>query len=416
MKYSKIVWAWWIGAFLVVAWGVRPGMAQSDTQPAAEPQVSAPEIPDMGELSEEQAAILADALQRIQMLRDRQRGDQRRAAEAAAEMEREAARAHAEASQAQQADDEARKSFEEAIEERADRLAEAVEAWADKFGAEAEDWADSFAEDMEAWAEDYSADWEQWAEQHGEQWEKWADEFSSKWETWGDKLANSEVSKEEMKDMVRQNLKMIEQMPLSELYGQLSRSSEKFHDLPWDRLHEIEDIIQQSVRHSLESVEQMATDSGNSPEQQERVELLQKSLKQLNEGLSAKRAELEAAAGQIMEDLDQADLEAAKARAVEAQKRLAEVYEQAKASKSKAAEGLEKIHREMDAGKYQESLKKLQKLKQLARQEKDQAAQLRKEVAERVAIDHHEQELTKMRAEIDKLRAEIEALRAKRKE
>jgi hypothetical protein len=53
--------------------------------------------------------------------------------------------------------------------------------------------------------------------------------------------------------------------------------------------------------------------------------------------------------------------------------------------------------------------------REAVQQERSQVAKLRKEIAERVAIDHHERELALMRAQISALRAEIEALRAKQK-
>ncbi len=222
MKTFKIVTAWLLSISLTLWLGNASSVAQSpdDDAPAAD-AAGSQEVMDVNDLTEEEAAILADALQRIKMLRRRESHDPKRADSAKGEIQVE--RELDDARAAGEVADQMSESLQQALEQHGEQLTDAVEAWAEKFGEHAEDWAESFAEEMESWAEGYSEDWEQWAEQHGEKWEQWAEEFSGKWETWGQQFEDGQLSKEEMSDIVRENLEMIQQMPLNELYGQLSR-------------------------------------------------------------------------------------------------------------------------------------------------------------------------------------------------
>ncbi len=398
---------------------VAPALAQHSPVRSKSSDAPVAQQSPAGELTDEEAAILADAWERIQMLRERQQSESKR--EADREKANQVSRKSHSITKSDSAEDLDRahakpldRSIDEVMGQQAEQLGESIEAWADKFGADAEQWAEQFGQDMEQWADQFSGDWEQWADEHGAAWEQWAEKYGQKWEQWGEQFEDAKVNGEQLQGIIQQNLEMLKQMPIDDLSEQISKSSEQLKELPWERLREMEDLVRESIRDSLEGAEKSSNQSGKSPEQSARIRMLHDSLKQLHTGLDAKRAELDAAAAKMMSKLDQDKMKEAKANAekayAEAKRQLFTDEIDVQKLYERAAKDRERALGEAEKARLRALSKKLdQEHERLDQQERT----LRKEIAQRVAIDHHGQNLAELRAEIDALRAEIDALRAR---
>ena len=151
---------------------------------------------------------------------------------------------------------EAIEKMAESFQEKADHMAEAIESAMQENSAELEEWADRYSGQWEEWAEGFEKNFSRWAEEQEELWEEWAEEYSERWEDWAEQLEGNQLEGKDLDRLIKRNLEMLGEMPLGQMVdGLMKEGAEGFESAPWDSLGDLQNLLQDAVKKSVDEVE-----------------------------------------------------------------------------------------------------------------------------------------------------------------
>lgn len=143
-------------------------------------------------------------------------------------------------------------SPEVVIELDPERIQELIES----NGKEIEAWADKHAKEWESWAEQFESKMERWAESQESNMEEWGESYAKRWEEWAAKMESGDFDPDEMKELLEQNLKMINEMPLKSLIESgLQEGLGELKNAPFESLNELHELIGGTLEQSLRAME-----------------------------------------------------------------------------------------------------------------------------------------------------------------
>ena len=299
-------------------------------------------------------------------------------------------------------------SGQESDKESPDRLESRDQKFEDKvenLAGKWEKWAESQAVDWENWAESFGGNWEEWAKNHEASWERWAEDYAGAWEKWGEQVQSGEINEEELNKLLKENLDMLGDMPLGELYGQIMKSTEQLKDMPFDNMQGMEELVRESVERALSGLEDVSAEAGKrySKEWSKDVGSVVELLEQLQGGLDKKRDQLDKFADDELSQL---------------KSRLADMPNSVKAQKD-LLKGIQKQLEDKVDRNLKDGGKKAKYLDELQRKIKESKNEQIKELARKIAKERRsksrvDKELEALRAEIKQLRAELKRVRGQK--
>ncbi len=285
------------------------------------------------------------------------------------------------------------------IEQMAEKLGQHFEEFAEQHAEKMEQWAEKYGQHMEKWGAEFEQKMEKWAAEHSHEFEKWADDFGHQWEKWGEEFAKNAMPPEEIEKLVRENLEMLNELPLKDLVEGAVDFSIELGDMQLagehlEGLDELKGLIESGAEMQLELAEKLSQE-GKSGEAAEDIEKLKRSIGKLEEGMDAKRKKIE-------------DL--ARLRAKEIEQRVK------KGLKNKVKpEGEVEIERRADVEKLmQKAIEQQARAHTVERDHSEQAQQAERLSRlldrDREVIDRQEAQIMELREHVKQLRQELERL------
>ncbi|MEL7497889.1 MAG: hypothetical protein AAFN77_09785 [Planctomycetota bacterium] len=142
------------------------------------------------------------------------------------------------------------------LQERDKKAADRKEAAIEE---ELEAWAERHAKSWEAWAEQFEGRMEKLADKTEKEMEEWAEKYSKNWEQWAEDIEGG-IDKDKLKALMKNNLKLLSDLPIASLTKQLGELSEDMDDLPMESLGELNDLLAGSIEQSLKELESSLKD------------------------------------------------------------------------------------------------------------------------------------------------------------
>jgi hypothetical protein len=191
---------------------------------------------------------------------------------------------------------------ERAAEERAE-MAEAMsrewaaksEEWAAEHEQRFQEWADRQSERWEEWAERYEAQWEEWAHEQEQVWEDWSEQYSRRWEEWAESLETGNLAPEDLKNLWKENMQLLGEMPLPQLYEGILQHTAELKDAPWKELADLEPLIRDSLEDAMNEISELQSGDAKTEDLRDR----EANLKQARQSLEKMRASLDQARKQL---------------------------------------------------------------------------------------------------------------------